>query len=157
VPLTLAGYQFEIVAGERRYRAATLAKLETVPAIVRELTDAQVLEIMVIENNQREDVNALEEAEGFKRGCSKTGYDLEKLAERIGRSKKYVYDRHQAAGPRRARAGAAARRSHLRWTRHSARAAEAGRPAARDGCRIKAACSRMSGAVATRRIRSPTP
>jgi ParB/RepB/Spo0J family partition protein len=83
---------FEIVAGARRYRAAQLAQLETVPAIVRELTDAQVLEIMVVENNQREDVNPLEEGDGFAR-LLKLGYDLDRLAERIGRSKKYIYDR----------------------------------------------------------------
>jgi hypothetical protein len=83
---------YEIVAGERRWRAAKLAALAQVPVIVRELDDTKVLEIMVIENNQREDVNPLEEGEGFAR-LLKTGYDLEKLAERIGRSQKYIYDR----------------------------------------------------------------
>lgn len=86
------GDHYELVAGERRYRAAKLAGLETVPCTVRHLTDAQALEIMVIENNQREDVNALEEADGFSR-LLKSGYELERLAERLGRSKKYVYDR----------------------------------------------------------------
>lgn len=83
---------YEIVCGDRRSRAARLAELETVPVIVKDLTDTQVLEIMVIENNQREDVNALEEADGFSR-LLKTGYDIDRLAERIGRSKKYIYDR----------------------------------------------------------------
>ncbi len=83
---------YEIVAGERRWKAAKLADLAEVPVVVRELTDTQVLELMVIENNQRDDISALEEADGFSR-LLKTGYDLEKLAARIGRSKKYIYDR----------------------------------------------------------------
>lgn len=93
-PLAAAvnGVKFELVAGERRFRAAKIAGLADVPVIVRPLTDTQVLEIMVIENNQREDVNPLEEGDGFAR-LLKAGYDLEKLAERLGRSKKYVYDR----------------------------------------------------------------
>jgi ParB family chromosome partitioning protein len=87
-----AGPRFELVAGERRWRAAGIAQLEEVPVIVRELSDTQALEIMVIENNQRQDVNALEEADGFSR-LLKSGYDIDRLAERLGRSKKYVYDR----------------------------------------------------------------
>jgi ParB family chromosome partitioning protein len=86
------GDAFEIVAGERRFRAATLAGLEVVPCTVKHLSDSQALEIMVVENNQREDVNALEEADGFSR-LLKSGYDVDRLAERLGRSKKYVYDR----------------------------------------------------------------
>jgi ParB family chromosome partitioning protein len=61
------GDTFEIVAGERRFRAAKAASLTDIPAIVRELTDAQALELQVIENNQREDVHPLEEAEGYER------------------------------------------------------------------------------------------
>jgi ParB family transcriptional regulator, chromosome partitioning protein len=83
---------YEIVAGSRRYRAAKLAALGTVPAVVRELTDQQTLEIMVIENNQRDDTNALEEAEGYER-LLKTSYTLERLADKIGKSHKYIYDR----------------------------------------------------------------
>src|SRR3990167_9460359 len=82
----------EIVAGSRRYRAATLAGLSRIPVIIRDLDDAKVLEIMVIENNQREDVNALEEAEGYKR-LIEHKYNLEVLAAKIGRSAKYIYDR----------------------------------------------------------------
>ncbi|HWP59554.1 MAG TPA: ParB/RepB/Spo0J family partition protein [Candidatus Acidoferrales bacterium] len=90
--------QFELVAGSRRYRAAKLAGLAEIPAIVRELNDAQVLETMVIENNQREDVNPLEEAEGYKmllgfKGPLASAYTLERLAEKVGRSTKYIYDR----------------------------------------------------------------
>lgn len=86
------GDHYQIVAGERRVRAARLAGLATIPAIVRPLTDAQALEIMVVENNQRQDVNPLEEGDGFARLLG-YGYELEKLAERIGRSTKYIYDR----------------------------------------------------------------
>lgn len=86
------GDHYEIVAGERRYRAAQIAGLTSVPAVSKPLTDAQVLEVMVVENNQREDVLPLEEAEGFSR-LIRLGYDPERLADRIGRSNKYVYDR----------------------------------------------------------------
>jgi len=86
------GDHYEIVAGERRYQAATRAGLTAVPVTVRHLSDAQALEIMVIENNQRKDVNALEEADGFSR-LLQAGYQIDRLATRIGRSKKYVYDR----------------------------------------------------------------
>jgi ParB/RepB/Spo0J family partition protein len=83
---------YEIIAGSRRGRAAKLAGLAEVPIIVRDLNDEKALEIMVIENNQREDVNALEEAEGYDR-LLRRGYLLERLAEKIGRSIKYIYDR----------------------------------------------------------------
>lgn len=86
------GDHYEIVCGERRYRAALQAALATVPASVRPLTDDQALEIMVIENLQREDVNPLEEGDGFAR-LLQAGYGLEQLGARIGRSRKYIYDR----------------------------------------------------------------
>lgn len=82
----------EVIAGSRRLRAAKRAELKQAPVIIRELTDEQALEIMVIENNQREDPNALEEAEGYAR-ILKTTYGLERLAAKIGKSHKYVYDR----------------------------------------------------------------
>lgn len=83
---------YEIVAGERRWRAAKIANLAEVPVVVRPLTDAQTLEIMVIENGEREGLNALEEGEGFKR-LLKFGFDVDKLADRIKKSRKYIYDR----------------------------------------------------------------
>lgn len=86
------GDHYELVCGERRFRAAQAAGLTTVPVTVKSLTDAQALEIMVIENNQREDVNPIEEADGFAR-LLQTGWHVEVLAARLGRSKKYVYDR----------------------------------------------------------------
>jgi len=87
------GTTYELVAGERRLRAAKLAELETIPAIVRELTDQEVLEIQVVENLQRDDLHPLEEAEGYRHLLAVKGYDAAKIAERIGRSVKYVYDR----------------------------------------------------------------
>lgn len=90
--------KFEIVAGERRWRAAKGAQLPTLPAIVRELTDAQAIELQVIENNQREDVHPLEEAEGFERlmKCQKADgakYTAEDIAVKIGRSRSHVFGR----------------------------------------------------------------
>lgn len=94
---------YELVAGERRWRAAEIAGLDRVPVVVKELTDAQTLEIMVIENNQREDITPLEEAAGFQSllKLQNTGLatddkkrvDVDELARRLGRSRKYVYDR----------------------------------------------------------------
>lgn len=87
------GVRYEIVAGERRFRAATLAQIETVPCMVRELDDVQVLEIQAIENLQRDDVHPLEEAEGYAALMKAAGYDVDEIAAKIGRSGRYVYDR----------------------------------------------------------------
>jgi ParB/RepB/Spo0J family partition protein len=89
---------YELVAGERRYRAAQEAGLAEIPALVRELTDTQVLEIQVIENLQRDDLHPLEEADGYRQLAKTKGYDVARIAERIGRSVKYVYDRMKLAG-----------------------------------------------------------
>lgn len=86
-----AGY--EIAAGHRRYRAAKLAGVDAVPIIVQELTDVEFLEILTIENLQREDVHPLEEAAGYQQLLDKGGYDVARIAERVGKSIKYVYDR----------------------------------------------------------------
>jgi ParB/RepB/Spo0J family partition protein len=87
------GASYELVCGERRLRAAQLAELEEIPAIVRELTDEQALEIQVIENLQRDDLHPLDEAEGYRQLMAKGKYDVARLAERVGRSVKYIYDR----------------------------------------------------------------
>lgn len=81
------GDGFEIVAGERRWRAAQLAGLRTVPAVVRELTGSQVMEIALIENLQREDLNPLEEAQGVQRLLNEFGLTHEQAAQAIGRSR----------------------------------------------------------------------
>lgn len=86
--------RFEIVCGARRFRAAQLAGVTHVPVVIRAYTDAQAIEIMAIENGQRDDVPPLEEAEGYKRLLGlETGYSAAMIAERIGRSEKYVWDR----------------------------------------------------------------
>ncbi len=83
----------EIVSGERRFRASKLAQQKTIPAMVRALDDAAVLEIQIIENLQRDDLTELEEAEGYQRLCDETGLLKEQVGERIGKSRAYVYGR----------------------------------------------------------------
>lgn len=84
----------ELVFGHRRFRAAAAAGLETIPALVREMTDEEVLEAQLIENCQRSDIHPMEEAEVYRQLiASKTGYDAERIAARVGKSIKYVYDR----------------------------------------------------------------
>lgn len=83
----------EIVAGERRFRASKLAGMETIPAIVRELTDVQALEIQIIENLQRKDVHEIEEAEGYDRLMKDHGYTADQLADKVGKSRSYIYGR----------------------------------------------------------------
>jgi ParB family chromosome partitioning protein len=85
----LAGH-FEIVAGERRWRAAQLAQLHEVPIILRSLDDRSTLEIALIENVQREDLTPLEEAEGYARLMAEFDYTQETLAERIGKSRSAI-------------------------------------------------------------------
>ena len=84
---------FEIGAGHRRLRAAKIAGLGQVPAVVRDMSDADFLELIVVENDQREDVHPLEQADGYKRLMLLDGYDAKRIADRIGRSEKWVYDR----------------------------------------------------------------
>jgi len=81
---------FEIVAGERRWRAAQKAQLHQVPILVKELTDAQSLEIAIIENVQRADLNAVEEAAGYDRLMQQFDYTQEKVAKLIGKSRSHV-------------------------------------------------------------------
>ena len=81
---------FEIVAGERRWRAAQLAQLHDVPVIIRELTDAETLEIALIENIQRADLNAIEEAGGYQELMSRFSYTQEQLADAVGKSRSHI-------------------------------------------------------------------
>ena len=85
-----ADADFQIVAGERRYQAALLAKIETLPIIVRELSDQDVLEIGVIENVQRANLNPMEEARAYKRLADEFGRRHEDIARAIGKSRVYV-------------------------------------------------------------------
>ena len=86
---------YELVAGTRRYRASKLAKRESIPATVRELTDAQALELQVIENVQRVDVHPLDEAQGYAAliEIQPDTYTVESIASRVGRSPAYVSGR----------------------------------------------------------------
>ena len=86
---TAAG-AYEIVAGERRWRASQKAGLHTVPVIVRDLTDKEVLELAIIENVQRTDLNAIEEAAGYRELIERFEYKQEQLSEIIGKSRSHV-------------------------------------------------------------------
>jgi len=82
--------KWEIIAGERRWRAAQRAKLHEVPVVIREFDDETAAEIALIENLQRADLNALEEAQGIKRLMDDYGHTQEKLAAVLGKSRSYV-------------------------------------------------------------------
>src|SRR5712691_2639994 len=83
-----AGYQ--LIAGERRWRAARQAGLDRIPAIVRDATDAQSLELALVENLLREDLNPIEEAEAYQKLLSQFGWTQEELAQRIGRDRSSI-------------------------------------------------------------------
>ncbi len=87
-PKATGGY--EIVAGERRWRAAQIAQLHEVPVIIKELDDDTTLEIALIENLQREDLNPVDEARALKQLAQEFGYSNEQVAERVGKSRSYV-------------------------------------------------------------------
>jgi ParB family chromosome partitioning protein len=81
---------YEIVAGERRWRAAQKAALHTVPVIVRELSDQEVAEFAVIENVQRQDLNPIEEASGYQELIQRFGYTQEDVADTVGKSRSHL-------------------------------------------------------------------
>ena len=92
-PLTvrrLASGYYQIIAGERRWRAAKLAGLREVPAVIIEADDKKVMELGLIENLQREDLNPMEEAEGYRRLTQELGLTQEQAAQRVGRSRPAV-------------------------------------------------------------------
>lgn len=82
--------KYEIIAGERRWRAAKMAGLTTVPAIIKDLTDSETLEIALIENLQRENLSAIEEAEGLNRLMTDYEYTQEVLGKIIGKSRSHI-------------------------------------------------------------------
>ncbi|MTH54155.1 ParB/RepB/Spo0J family partition protein [Bacillus mangrovi] len=81
---------YEIVAGERRFRAAVLAGLETVPAVVRKLDDKQMMELGLLENLQREDLTPVEEARAYQSLLDELGLTQEELAKRLGKSRPHI-------------------------------------------------------------------
>ncbi|MFN2483818.1 MAG: ParB/RepB/Spo0J family partition protein [Candidatus Limnocylindria bacterium] len=91
------GSEFELVAGERRWRAARLAGVKTIPAIVTELDERAALEVSIIENLQREDLSPLDEAAMYRRMTVDLGYSVRALAQRIGKDKGYVENRLRLA------------------------------------------------------------
>lgn len=84
------GEGFELIAGERRWRAAKLAGLTRVPVLVKDVADQNLLEIALIENIQREDLNPIEEAQAYKRLIESVGLTQEALATRVGRDRSYI-------------------------------------------------------------------
>lgn len=81
---------YEIVAGERRWRAAQIAQLHDLPVLIRDFTDTEVLEIAIIENIQRADLNPVEEAMGYRQLMERFGHTQEKLAESLGKSRSHI-------------------------------------------------------------------
>lgn len=84
-PLVTGGYQ--LVAGERRYRASRMAELKEVPVVIKELSDTEAMELAIIENLQREDLNPIEEAEGLQQLIDKCGFTQEEVATSVGKSR----------------------------------------------------------------------
>lgn len=87
-PMPDGGYQ--LVAGERRWRASRMAGLTEVPVVIRSLTDSQVAELALVENLQRENLNPIEEANGYKELSEKFGYTQEEISEIVGKSRSAV-------------------------------------------------------------------
>ena len=87
-------HEYEIVAGERRYRASKIAEQEKIPAIIRDLDDITALQLQILENLQRSDLHPLEEANGFKALLANTSaksWTIDQLAEKVGKSRSYIY------------------------------------------------------------------
>ncbi|ALS77178.1 chromosome partitioning protein ParB [Planococcus kocurii] len=84
------GEKYELVVGERRFRAAKLIKLKKVPAIVKELTDQQMMELAILENLQREDLTPIEEAEAYQKLMEALNLTQEQLAFRLGKSRPHI-------------------------------------------------------------------
>lgn len=81
---------YELIAGERRLRASKIAEIETIPAIIIDFDDQQMMEISLLENVQRENLNVIEEANGYQRLIKNLNYTQDKLAKRIGKSREHV-------------------------------------------------------------------
>ena len=86
----LGADSYEIVAGERRWRAAQMAKLHDVPVVIREMADAEALELAIIENVQRADLNVLEEAAAYQELVDRFGRTQEQVAKDVGKSRPHV-------------------------------------------------------------------
>lgn len=82
--------EYQIVAGERRWRASQLAKLHELPVVIRDLDDVEVLEIAIIENIQRADLNPVEEAQGYRQLMDKFGHTQEQVSKGLGKSRSHI-------------------------------------------------------------------
>ena len=92
-PITVRAVEegkYEIIAGERRFRASKLAGLSTIPAYIRKTEDDSLLELALIENIQREDLNVIEEAKAYEKLIQRLGYTQEQLAHRVGKSREHI-------------------------------------------------------------------
>lgn len=92
-PVTEDEERYELVVGERRWRASKKVKLSAIPVIVRELSDQEVIEVQLVENVQRVDVHPMEEAEGYSVLLDKYGYDVDAIVSKTGKSRTAVYNR----------------------------------------------------------------
>ncbi|MDD4801875.1 MAG: ParB/RepB/Spo0J family partition protein [Syntrophomonas sp.] len=90
VLVRLRGNKYEIIAGERRWRAAALVGLKFIPALVKEINDIEAAEISLVENIQRDDLSAIEEAKAYKNMVDRYNYTQEAIADKIGKSRTYV-------------------------------------------------------------------
>lgn len=86
----IAGGKYEIVAGERRWRAAQRAGLHTIPAVIRDLDEVEVVEIAIVENVQRTDLNPIEEAQGFQALIDRFGRTQQEIADAVGKSRPHI-------------------------------------------------------------------
>ena len=84
------GHNYQIVAGERRWRAAQRAQLHDVPVLIRELNDAETVELAIVENVQRQDLNSIEEAEAYQRLIKEYGHTQEVVGKIVGKSRSHV-------------------------------------------------------------------
>ncbi|WP_281954627.1 ParB/RepB/Spo0J family partition protein [Pseudophaeobacter arcticus] len=84
------GAMYEIVAGERRWRAAQAAQLHEVPVLIRDYSDVEMMEVAIIENIQRADLNAMEEAQSYKQLMERFGHTQERMAEALGKSRSHI-------------------------------------------------------------------
>ena len=89
-PLTKGGSSYEIIAGERRWRASQIAKIHEVPVIIRDFDDETALGVAMIENLQRSDLNLIEEAEGYRALMHNFQYTQEKLSSQLGKSRSHI-------------------------------------------------------------------
>jgi ParB family chromosome partitioning protein len=94
-----SGDGYQIVAGERRWRAAQRAQVHEVPVIVRDFDDTEVLEVAIIENIQRADLNPIEEAQGYRQLMDRFGHTQEQLATAMGKSRSHIANLMRLLGP----------------------------------------------------------